>query len=165
MDLFYRLRVVVGVTYLCRLSRTPSSSVIPPCFCVAIRLYLSCSVFYCSIVLCFAYQFPFSYFNKYFAGMCQVVSGKSCAVGSVMLSRLAPDVVVLCVNVPDVCCTDFISVIRAVARVALGTGGVLQYPPPYPVEEYVLRYVPRDDAHQLAIMPVCPALNVKVGNG
>lgn len=49
-----------------------------------------------------------------------------------------------------------------VANVAAGAGGVLRYPPPYSVHEYILRYVLRLDARRFAVMNVGRTLTIEV---
>lgn len=65
----------------------------------------------------------------------------------------------------DVCSIESISLMSAAPDVAVGAGGVVRFPPPYPVDEYILRYVPLLDARQFAMMPVGQILTIMVGNG
>lgn len=81
-----------------------------------------------------------------------------------MLSRPVSDLVMLYTNVSDMCSTDFISLMSAVANVAVGAGGVMQYPHPCCVEEYFSRYITRLNAPRFAMMPVGQNLTVKFGN-
>lgn len=80
------------------------------------------------------------------------------------MARLVSDLVVLCVNVPDVWSTDCIFVMRAVTNVAVAASGVLQYPPPYPAGKYISRYVARLYAYRFAMIPGGQALTDRVGN-
>lgn len=72
--------------------------------------------------------------------------------------------VLLCAILSVLCSVDFISVMSAVANLLAGLGGIRQYPPPYPVDEYISPFVPTLDAPRFAMMPVGPAPTVKVGN-
>lgn len=81
-----------------------------------------------------------------------------------MLSRLLSDLIVLCANVPDACSTGSISLMSAVANVALSTGDLLRYSPSYAVHEYISQCIPRLDARRFAIIPVCQALTVNGGS-
>lgn len=95
---------------------------------------------------------------------CWVVSGNSYAVGSIMLSRSFSDLVVSCASLSDVCSIDSISVMSAVAIVAVGAGGFLRYPSPCPVNKYISLYVPCLHARWFAAMPVGQAITVKEYN-
>lgn len=77
-----------------------------------------------------------------------------------MFSRLVSDLLVLCTDVPDLCSTDSIYLMRSVTKVAVEVGSLMRYPPPYPVEEYISRYTPRLDACRLAMMPFDPSLTI-----
>lgn len=81
-----------------------------------------------------------------------------------MFSRLISNVMVLCANVLDVYSTDYVSFISAAANVAVGTDGVLRYPPQNRVDEYISQYVPRLDARRFAMMPVGQARLVELGS-
>lgn len=74
-----------------------------------------------------------------------------------MLSKFVADVVVLCANDSYACSTDSKFVISTV-----GAGAVMRYTPPYPFDEYILRYVLRLDASWLAMMPISQALTGQV---
>lgn len=71
--------------------------------------------------------------------LCYDVSRKSYLFVSVMFSGLVSDLLVLCINVPDVCFTVSVSLMGTVGNVAVGGGVVIQYPPSYFVDEYILR--------------------------
>lgn len=86
--------------------------------------------------------------------MCVVVAGESGIVGSFMFSRLVSDLVMLCTIVPDVCSIDSVSLVTAVANVAVGASGVLQYTPSYTADAYTSLYIPRLDARRFEMMPV-----------
>lgn len=60
-------------------------------------------------------------------------SSKSYIVVSVMVSKLIADLIVLYGNGRDVCSTAFVSTKSAVSNVVIAVGGVLRYPPSYPI--------------------------------
>lgn len=67
-------------------------------------------------------------------------------------------------SVPDVCSADSVSLMSTVANVAVAAGCLLQYSPPYLVDYYILRHVPRFGAHLFAMIPVGQALRARVGS-
>lgn len=81
-----------------------------------------------------------------------------------MFGTMVLDFVVLCANVPDMCFTEFVSLMSVVANVVVGADAALRYQPSYPIDKYIARYVPRLDASRSAMMPVGQALTVKTGN-
>lgn len=52
------------------------------------------------------------------------------------------------------CSTEPVSFITAVANVLVGACSLPRYPPPYPVEEYILRYASRLDPPRCLMVPV-----------
>lgn len=81
-----------------------------------------------------------------------------------MLSMMILGFMVLCADVPDACCTEYVSLMSAVANVTVGAESVLRYLPPCPVDGYISRYVLRLSSRRFAIMPIGQNSTVKVGN-
>lgn len=73
-------------------------------------------------------------------GLCWVFAGKVCVVVFIIFCRLVSDLVLLCANVSDVCSTESVPLLSAVANVAVGAGGGLRYPLLYLIDEYVSKY-------------------------
>lgn len=82
-----------------------------------------------------------------------------------MFSRLVSNLIVLFSNVPDVCYTESASLMSGVVNVVDGASGLQQYPPPYPVLQYISWYTSRFDACRVAMTPVGQVLVVSLGNG
>lgn len=83
---------------------------------------------------------------------------------SAILPRLISDFVLLCTDDTDVCLTESVSLLSAVASVTIGVGDMLRSPPLYSVNEYISQYVPPLDARWFSMLPVGATLTVKVGN-
>lgn len=69
---------------------------------------------------------------------------------------------VFCVS--DGCSAKYVSVMSDVANFAVGAGGVARYPPPFPVDEYILQCFPQVDERRFEMLPVGQTMTLKIGS-